>query len=777
MTSRSAIIFFAVAILLFASCNTTKLVPKGDALYTGATIKIKDSTITRKESKKVEEETENLPQPKPNSRFFGIPFKLIFYNMAGDTSKHGFIRKFLRKIGRPPVLLSSVNLDYNVKLLENHLQNVGYFHALASADTIVKHRKGHAYYTATPGQVYTIKNVRFETDSSAVGQAIKATQPKTLLHPGDAFDLSVIKAERERIDAKLKEEGYYFFSPDALIIEADSTVGKDQVNLYLKLKATAPAIAEKPYIIDSVYIFPDYRLNGNGADTSLRKKSLYGGYYIVDPKNKFKPKLFPQLMRFDSGDVYNRNDHNLTLSRLINLNVFKFVKNRFEVTDSGRADTGRLNAYYYLTPQEKKSLRAEISGNTKSNNYVGSDVTLSFKNRNTFRGAEELEIHGNVGSEVQYSGNTRGYNTYDIGGGVTLTIPKFVVPFFHFNTTNAFVPKTKIDLSYDLLNRRKLYTLSSVKGELGYEWKPTIEQEQKLNLVSINYVHAINITPLFKDSMAHNIILKHTVDTQFIIGSNYSYTLDPFANALKGTGFYFNGLADVSGNLVGLFVPVDPASGKKKLFNAPISQYLKGQTDLRYYLQLSKPARLANRLLIGFGYPYGNSRQLPYIKQFFIGGNNSIRAFRSRSVGPGTYRPPNADSLTFFPDESGDIKLEMNTEFRYAFNNVVRGAIFLDAGNIWLYRKDTTTVPGHPDELLRPGVQFNSHFLSQLAIGTGIGLRLNFSILLLRLDLGMPLREPWLPKGQRWVINQINFGDRQWRRKNLILNIAIGYPF
>lgn len=767
MINRPAILFFLVALLLFASCNTTKLIPKGDALYTGATVKVKDSTLSGKEIKKVEDAAENLPQPKPNSQFFGIPFKLGFYNMAGDTSRHSFIRKFLRKIGQPPVLLSTVNLDYNARLLENYLQNIGYFHTIASADTIVKRKKGHAYYTVTPGPVYTIKNVSFETDSSALGQAIKATQSKTFLHPGDPFNLAVIKGERERINAVLKEEGYYFFTPDALIVEADTTVGKNQVNLFLRVKADAPAMAEKPYIIDSVYIFPNYRLNGNSADTSIQATSLYGGYYIIDPKNKFKPKLFPQILRFDSGDVYNRTDHNLTLSRLINLNVFKFVKNRFEVTGSNSLDTGKLNAYYYLTPQEKKSLRAELSGNTKSNNYIGSQITLSFKNRNTFKGAEELDVHGNVGTEVQYSGNYTGYNTYDIGGGVTFTIPKFVVPFFNFNTTNAFVPKTKIDLGYDLLNRRKLYTLSSLRGELGYEWKPNVNVEQKLNLFSINYVHAINVTKEYIDSIAKLPILKHSIDTQFIIGSNYSYTIDPFINNAKGTGFYFNGLADFSGNLTGLLVPVDPVSGKKKLFGAAISQYLKAQTDLRYFLQFSKKARLANRLLIGFGYPYGNSQQLPYIKQYFIGGNNSIRAFRSRSIGPGTYRPPNADSLSFFPDESGDIKLEMNTELRYAFNNIVGGAIFVDAGNVWLYRPDS----------LMPGGAFNKDFMSQLAVGTGIGLRLNFSILLLRLDLGMPLREPWLPQGQRWVINQIDFGNREWRRKNLVLNIAIGYPF
>jgi outer membrane protein assembly factor BamA len=753
------------------------LVPKGDALYTGATVKVKDSTLSKKEKKKVEEATENLPQPKPNGRFFGIPFKLIVYNMAGDTSKHGFIRKFLRKIGTPPVLLSSVNLEYNVKLLTNYLQNLGYFKTVASGDTIVKHKKGHAYYTVTPGNAYTIKDVTFETDSSSLGQAIKLTRPKSFLKPGDDFNLAIIKAERERIDGILKERGYYFFSPDALIVEVDSTVGTDQVNMFLRVKEDAPDIAEKPYVIDSVYIFTDYRLNGTRSDTSLQRKALYGGYYIVDPRNRFRPKLFPQIMRFDSGDVYNRNDHNLTLSRLINLNVFKFVKNRFDVTPSPGADTGRLNAYYYLTPQEKKSLRAELSGNTKSNDYVGSQLTLSFKNRNTFKGAEELEIHGNLGTEVQYGGAKSGYNTYTFGAGASLTFPKFVVPFFHFNTTNAFVPKTRISLDYDLLNRRKLYTLSSVKGELGYEWKPSYDVSEKFNLFSVNYVHSVNVTKEYLDSIIKNPILKHSIDTQFIIGSNYTFTVNPFVSNELGSGFFFEGLADFSGNVSGLFIPEDPVTKQKRLFGAAISQYLKAQTDVRYYLQFSSKARLANRLLLGFGYPYGNSRQLPYIKQYFIGGNNSIRAFRSRSIGPGTYRPANADSATFFPDESGDLKLEMNTELRYQLNKIVGAAVFLDAGNIWLYNKDTTTVPGHPDQLLRPGVQFTSHFLNQLAVGTGIGLRLNFTILLLRLDLGMPLRKPWLPEGERWVLNKIDFGSSEWRRKNLILNIAIGYPF
>ena len=749
------------------SCNLTKLVPKGDALYTGATIKIKDSTLSKKEKKSIIAQTSGLPRPLPNSKFLGIPFKLIIYNLAGDTSKHNFIRKFLRKTGQPPVLLSSVNLNYNVKLLKNYLENVGYFQTDDFGDTIVKRKKAHAYYTITPGPVYSINEVQFQTDSSALGSAIQATKSRSFLHPGDPFNLEVIKGERLRIDAILKEEGYYYFSPDYLLLDYDSTIGNHKVNMYLHTKKNTPLLAKKPFIIDNVYIYPDYHLNGKQLDTANKDKNLYEGYHIIDPKNKFKPKLFPDVMLFDSGDVYNRSDHNITLSRLINLGVFKFVKNRFENSGYSEDDTGRLNTYYYLTPLPKKSIRGEISGNTTSNNYVGSMVTLTFSNRNTFRGAELLNLHANVGSEVQYNADLKGFNTYTLGGGVTFTIPRFVVPFFQLYTSNAFVPKTKIDLSYDLLNRRRLYTLNSFTAQLGYEWKPNIKVTQQLNPIAINYVKALNVTQLYLDSIRGNPILKHAIDTQFILGSNYSYTVDPFVNNPNGTGLYFNGMADFSGNLVGLITSADPVTGQKRLFHAPISQYLKGQADVRYYWEINSKTRLANRVIFGFGYPYGNSQQLPYIKQFFIGGNNSIRAFRSRSIGPGTYRDPNADSTTFFPDESGDIKLEMNTELRYKFNNVIEGALFLDAGNIWLYRKDT----------LQPGGVFTKDFMRQLAVGTGVGLRINLTILLLRLDLGMPLREPWLPAGQRWVIDQIDFGNREWRRQNLVLNLAIGYPF
>jgi hemolysin activation/secretion protein len=283
--------------------------------------------------------------------------------------------------------------------------------------------------------------------------------------------------------------------------------------------------------------------------------------------------------------------------------------------------------------------------------------------------------------------------------------------------------------------------------------------QNALNLFSINLVQSANVTPLFIDSIKRHPVLRHAIDTQFILGTNYDITFDPLVNDPYGTGWFFNGLADLSGNIAGLVTGANVNKGQqKRIFGVPFSQYIKGEADIRYYYALNKKMRLANRIIMGFGLPYGNSRELPFIKQFFIGGNNSLRAFRSRSVGPGTFRDSTAGDSRFYPDQSGDIKLELNTELRYKLNNIFETALFLDAGNIWLYNKDDS---------LRPGGQFTSSFLNQLAVGAGVGLRLDLTILLLRLDVATPLRKPWLPGRERSVFD---LGNTVW-------NLAIGYPF
>jgi outer membrane protein assembly factor BamA len=766
MKTISAYVFSAALIaLVSAGCNITKKVPPGDALYTGANLKLTNSSAGRKQNKVLKSDLQGLIRPKPNSSILGIRFRLALYNMAGKSNN--FINRFLRKKGEPPVLVSSVNLQRNVDVLTNTLQNKGFFHAKVTGDTIVKNKKGHADYVADAGAQYKINDVFFPKDSSAISEAIRSVASKTILNKGNPFILDVVKGERTRIDIALKEKGYYYFSPDDLIVFVDSTIGNTMVNLYVNYKPEMTVAAKHAYEINKAYIYSNYNLNTAARDTLKADSVLYDGYYVIDRKRTFKPQVFDRMMIFEPGDLYNRTDHNLTLNRLINLGTFKFVKNRFEPLP----DTFKLNTYYYLTPLPKKSLSAEIGGLSKSNNVTGGDFTVRWRNRNTFRGAELLTLNAYAGFEAQYSGQFNGYNTLRYGAEANLTFPTFLIPFVDWGTESAFVPRTNIQLGYDILQRQKLYWLSSYRGQFGYIWKESARKEHTLNLISVNFVQPQNVSQLYKDSIQYYPLLQRAIERQFILGSNYNFNYNQLANAPKNSsGLYFNGLLDLSGNIAGLISGANVKKGKTvELFGSAFSQYIKTELDTRYYLRVGQNNQWANRVIVGVGVPYGNSTILPFVKQFFAGGSNSLRGFRSRSVGPGTYAGGNiANKKGFLPDITADIKLEFNTEFRAQLFSIVYGAAFIDAGNVWLY---------NDNDVYGPGAKFTKNFLKELAADVGVGLRFDLSILLLRVDLGIPVRKPWLPEGQRTVINQINFGSKDWRRQNMVYNLAIGLPF
>ena len=759
-------------VVLLGSCNITKHVPPNDALYMGASVKV-EGTGSPKKNKTLNSELKAITRPRPNTRFLGIPFKLMLYNLAGkpdptdDPKKQKGLRRMIRRMGEPPVLLSQVNLKHNSDVLDNHMENRGYFHSATEADTAVKNKKATANYFVKSGVQYTINEVFFPEDTSELSKSILATKPKSLLKKDDPYNLDIIKLERQRIDGYLKENGFYYFGPDYILMHVDSTIGNAKVNMYVRVKPETPVDAGKVYRINDIYIYPNYRINTARLDTNRADALLFRGYYVIDKRKIYKPRLFEQAMQFHKGDVYNRTMHNQTLNRLITLNIFKFVKNRFENV-SDRTGDPRLDAMYYLTPLPRKSIRAEIGGHTKSNNMTGSQVTFGFQHRNTFKAGEIFNLNANIGSEIQYSGQFQGYNTFRYGISGKFSIPRFVTPFFSLNTKSGYVPRTNIQLGYDILNKFKLYTLNSFHGSFGYAWKESIYKEYEFNPIAIQYVQPINITQLYRDSLLNNPTLKKIIDTQFIIGSNFNYNFNQLLGNRPTNGFYFNGLIDLSGNIAGLVTGANVKQrDTQRIFKAQFAQYLKTEVDFRYYRNIGLKNVWANRIIVGLGFPHGNSSELPYIKQFFIGGNNSLRAFRSRSVGPGHYVAPNVNTKGFFPDQSGDIKLEFNTEFRAKLNNIIEGAIFIDAGNIWLFNENP----------LKPGGKFTKNWMKELAVGTGVGIRFDITILILRLDLGIPLKKAYLPLGEQWVIRDLDPKNREWRQQNLVLNLAIGYPF
>ncbi|HVG15609.1 MAG TPA: BamA/TamA family outer membrane protein, partial [Chitinophagaceae bacterium] len=741
-----------------------KNLPEGEKLYTGAKVNLETGSSMPSRSKKVlRSDLQAMTRPKPNTRLLGIPVKLAIYNTFAKAKPKSIFGKLRDKMGEPPVLLSSVDLTRNSKVIQSHLENKGFFRTALESDTIVKGKKAHATYDVNAGEQYTIKSIEYVSDSTnELEVAIQQTVKESLIKPGDPYDLDVIKGERIRIDGYLKEKGFYFFSPEHLLVKIDSTAGTNQVDMRVAVKPEAPGNAQQAYRINNVFIYSGYNLNTANLDTNKANREFYQGYNIIDRRKRYKPKLFKQIMMFEPGEVYNRTDHNLTLNRLINLNQFKYVKNRFEELP----DSAKLDAYYYLTPLPRQSLRGEVNATTKSNNLNGTQFNLSWSNRNRFRAGEQISLSAYVGSEIAFGGAFKGYNTYRTGAELNLTIPRFVAPFLNnLNTRGGFVPRTNMQIGYDLLNRRKLYTLNSYRGGLGYLWKESTQKQHEFYPISINYVQPLNVTDSFKVSALKYPYLNRIVDSQFILGSTYQYTLNQLATGLqKINAFFFNGLVDVSGNVAGLLTGANASNSEpKRIMKAVFDQYIKLEADGRYYRRIGLKSSWANRIIVGYGLPYGNSDQLPYIKQFFIGGNNSIRAFRSRTIGPGSY--PLLATSTSFPDQTGDIKLEINTEFRPHISGPLYGAVFLDAGNIWLKNEDPS----------RPGASFSKDFIKELAIGTGAGIRLDITMFVIRLDLGIPIRKPWVENP--WLLNQIRLGQKEWRRENIVYNLAIGYHF
>lgn len=762
--SRHNLSYCLFTAVLIAGCSGTRNLPEGDLLYTGGSVDVVSESTPKKERKALEAALEPLLRPKPNASFLGMRPKLFFYNLAGEPTKDKGFRYWLRnKVGEPPVLYSEVDLEYNKKVLQNYAENNGYFNTTSVADSTRSGKKATAEYTLDPKRLYTIRDVKFPADSSLLGTAVSKVRRGSVLKKEAGYSLDNIKLERGRIDTRLKEKGFYYFNEDYLLVQVDSTVADHKVDLIVKIKNETPNLAKNQYKINKIVVYPNFKLSKDSAAVVDNEKLEYNDFTIIDKENLFKPRIFDRTLYFKKDDLYNRTDHNLSLNRLVNLGTFKFVKNQFKVSDT---IGNYLDAYYYLTPLPKKSIRAELLAKTNSANYTGTELNLNWSNRNLWKGAEQLTISAFGGVEVQVSGQNNGFNVYRFGTEANLIWPRIISPF-KFESSSGFVPKTKATLGYEFQNRTKLYSLQTLKGSFGYLWKENERKEHLFNLTEITYASPRNVTPLYQAQIDSTASLGRVIEKQLIFGPTYSYTYTNTMEKRKKNTFYYKGSIDLSGNITGLLSGANIKKGDTiKVFDVPFSQFIKIENEFRHYLKLGPDSQLASRVIIGAGFAYGNSDEMPFIKQFFNGGTNSIRAFRARSLGPGTY-DGSTNNNTFLPDQSGDIKFEFSTEYRAKIYGLVKGAVFLDAGNIWLLKED-------PE---KPGAKFSKDFMNELAVGVGAGLRFDFSFLVLRTDLAFPIRKPYLADGERWVLDKISLGNSGWRSDNLVFNLAIGYPF
>jgi len=763
-----------------ASCASYKNhLPDKDTLYIGSKLKVIDSQITERSA--LEDELKEAIRPKPNKKIFGLRFKLGVYNTVGEPKSEKGMRKYLRdKIGEPPVLGSTFNLNRNQNILYNKLQNNGYFSPEVRAkridDTVA--RKTSGAFEIIAGKRKYFRSVDFlEGDTSDIAIEIRSVAEGTLIKKGNPYFLDAISAERNRIDLELKNKGYYYFSPDFLIARIDTGLNADSLDVHLTLKYEAmQPKAFQVYHIKDIYINSNYIVrtstnNNNRRDTAqgtVRRTPQvdtinYELFNIVKRREEnFKPFLFKSSIAFKPGDVYSRRVQNLSLNRLVSLNAFKFIKNDMvESYDS----TGRpmLSAIYLLTPYPSKSLNLETSAFSQNDSRVGSRVSIGWRHRNILKGAEQLEVKLTGGFEMQYGGDMKIPNLYQGGIETNLTVPRLLFArSLGLSSNSNFVPKSNIKLGYNYYLRETAYRLNTFNLGLGYQWKEAINKDHKLYPINVTYVRTDTIGTT-TDYRLSNILFNGV-----IIGPTYQFTYNSIVAGRQDLNFFFDGLVDLSGNILGIAQGAKLSEPSKKIFGANFAQYIKLQTDFRVYKNFGKQSMWASRLFLGAGYAYGNSYSMPNVKQFFVGGASSLRGFRSRMLGPGTYHQDSLPDAERFLELLGDIKLEANTEFRFPiYSTWAKGAVFADAGNIWLWR----------DNPEMPGGKFSSDFLKQIAVNGGIGLRFDFSIIVLRTDFGIPLRKPWYEPGNRWVIDEINFGSPKWRRENIIFNLAIGYPF
>jgi outer membrane protein insertion porin family len=375
-----------------------------------------------------------------------------------------------------------------------------------------------------------------------------------------------------------------------------------------------------------------------------------------------------------------------------------------------------------------------------------------------------LTIKAYTGFEISIADSLRNNNSYRIGGEASIRFPRYAVPFLRIKENNFYPPKTNLSIGYELYRKQLFYTKNLFHLQYDFTWKKNVRTEFTLAPVALSYLNASNVTDSFyKQALVTPAILLN-VYSEAILGSYFSYTYNN-AQGRRKNKFYFNASIDLSGNIAGL-VTGAKRFREKTIFKTPFAQYVKTDLDLHYTRALSNKWDWANRVQVGIGIPYSNSALLPFSKQYIIGGSSSIRGFRVRNLGPGTYKPT-AEDQRFFQIIGGDYKFLVNSEIRIPITSSLSSAVFADAGNIWT--KDTL--------LFGPEGQFSKNWYKELAVASGIGLRYDANVLVIRVDLGMPLRKPYLPAGQRWVFNQIDFGSGQWRRENLILNIAFGLPF
>ena len=763
-------VLFVTVVLLLASCSATKYVPEGSYLL--------DEVRIQTDNKEIKPSSLSMyVRQNPNSKWFSLmKTQLYVYNWSGSDSTR-WINRTLRKLGDAPVIYNEEETNRSGEEMRKAVQNMGYMGATVEPVRHIKKKKLKLIYRVTSGKPYKIRSIRYDIQDDKIKEYMCHDSAATYLSEGMFFDVNLLDGERQRITDNLLRNGYYKFNKEYISYTADTVKNTYLVDLTMHLLPYKQRNDDVPqnhrqYYIDKVNFITDYNVLEASALSSIEVNDSvhYKGFPIYyKDKLYLRPKVLTNNLRIVPGSLYNEQDVQRTYSNFGRLQALKYTNIRFSETQIG--DTSKLNVYVMLTKSKHKSVSFELEG-TNSAGDLGAAASVSFQNRNMFKSSETFMVKLR-GAYEAVSGIQGGYNHEDyteLGAEATINFPRFLFPFLSNDFRRKIRATTEFGVQYNYQIRPEFSRIVA-SANWSYKWGLQRQRAQhRIDILDINYLYMPSISNEFREKYLENeqnYILKYNYDDRLIVRTGYGFTYNSAGQALMNNTVIGNSYSirfnfESAGNLLYVFAKManmkKNGEGEYSLLSIPFAQYLRGDFDFAKNVVIDNRNSIAFHVGAGIAIPYGNATIVPFEKRYFSGGANSVRGWSVRDLGPGAF-PGDRN----FMNQSGDIKLDVNVEYRTRLFWKFRGAVFVDAGNIWTLR----------DYKDQPGGKFKfNKFYKQIAVAYGLGLRLDLDFFVLRFDGGMKAINPVYETGKdRYPIIHPKFS------RDFAFHFAVGYPF
>ena len=757
-------------LFVISSCNPTKYVPEGQTLLN------ENHVFINKEAVKKSDLLPYIKQ-KPNEKIFGTRFYLGLYNMS-NINKVKWPHKWLRDIGEEPVIFDNYSTLKSVEQIKSYVASKGYFDGKVTDTVETDKRKSDVYYNVYLLQPYTIRKLNFEIADTSIQKLFYFDSLNCIIIRGAPYSVDILQAERSRFERFVRDHGYYGFSWEHIFFNIDSTVGNRQVDITYGIKNftkidAANRISVVPhsiYRVKKIFIYPDFvhkdALEGGETYLSSFDTIYYKGYYFISRPGKPEVKydLIIQSLYLKPEFTYDVTNTEQTRSHLLTLKTYRLVNILFNDSKEpvGPGDSElMLDCVIQLTILSQQSFKIELEGTNSAGN-LGGALNLIFQHKNLFHGAELFSMKLKGAYEAYSQKVSKLQSIQEYGVETSLQLPEFLLPLTKKERfVKKYNPSTTFLAAYNYQNM-PFFTRTMVNATFGYNLKAGNYQEHIVNPIQLTLVKLPRIDSTFAADIEKSY-LSYAYKDVLILGGGYSFIFNNQKIKNSKDYWFLRINTEASGNLISLAAKLTGANktgGSYKIMGLPFAQYIRTDFDLRYNYLFNDVSSIVYRAFLGVGIPYGNSRAIPFEKQYFGGWANGIRAWQVRTLGPGSYKP----LTTGFLNMTADIKMEANAEYRFKLFWILEGALFLEAGNIWTYNDDPS----------RPGTQFLfNKFYKDLAVGTGTGLRMDFKFVTARVDIGMKLRDPSISDGSKWIFMRrpYNFKD------DFAMVFAIGYPF